>query len=334
MVPLSSIFTIQYGVNLELNSLTLCKKGDKGAINFVSRTSKNNGISAIVKRIEGLEPIPAGTLSVAGGGSVLETNLQLEPYYSGRDLYYLTPIKPMSNAVKLYYCMVLKANKYRYNFGRQANATLGIIEVPGLDEIPEWVEKIKPKDISHYAESLEEGKDYDIDFKNWKQCKVSDLFDSITQCKCGNAEALIAGEDIWYIGAKKRENGTMKKVAKDENLVSKGNCMILIGDGQGSVGCANYMDRDFIGSTTLYAAYSKELDKYVGMFLATMFNFERYRYNYGRKWNGNRLLDSSILLPVVKNDKGVALLNNKGNFIPDYNFMREYIKSLPFSKEL
>ena len=83
----SDLFWVNYGVNLELNALEL----DKNGINFVSRTAKNNGVSAKVKRINGVDPLPAGTITVAGGGSVMETFLQMVPYYSGRDLYYLTP---------------------------------------------------------------------------------------------------------------------------------------------------------------------------------------------------------------------------------------------------
>lgn len=99
MIELQEIFEVDYGVNLELNKLTEDPKG----INFVSRTSKNNGVSAKVQLID-IEPIPAGTLSVAGGGSVLETFLQPEPYYSGRDLYYLTPKVNLSDSQKLFYC--------------------------------------------------------------------------------------------------------------------------------------------------------------------------------------------------------------------------------------
>ena len=45
MIELQEIFEVKYGVNLELNKLT---QSDEG-INFVSRTAKNNGISAKVK---------------------------------------------------------------------------------------------------------------------------------------------------------------------------------------------------------------------------------------------------------------------------------------------
>ena len=68
LVKLSDIFHVNSGVNLELNKLTQVNKDHPDAINFVSRTRENNGVSAIVEKIDGIEPIPAGTISVAGSG--------------------------------------------------------------------------------------------------------------------------------------------------------------------------------------------------------------------------------------------------------------------------
>lgn len=135
MIKIGELFDVKYGVNLELNRLKL----DPNGINFVSRTSKNNGVSAKVERLSDVIPIQAGVLTVAGGGSVLETFLQAEPFYSGRDLYYLVPNVELTIAQKLYYCACIRANKYRFNYGRQANRTLRDILIPSLHEIPEWV---------------------------------------------------------------------------------------------------------------------------------------------------------------------------------------------------
>ena len=55
--------------------------------------------------------------------------MQEEPFYSGRDLYLLIPLQPMSKLAKLFCITVLKANKYRYSYGRQANITLPYLEL-------------------------------------------------------------------------------------------------------------------------------------------------------------------------------------------------------------
>jgi hypothetical protein len=135
LVMLSELFSVSYGVNLELNRMT----PDPLGIPFVGRSDRGNGVTGRVAPIPGLSPNPAGTLSVAGGGSVLATFLQIEPYYSGRDLFYLTPLLNMTDSQKLYYCACIRANRYRYNYGRQANKTLKDLLLPSLESLPPWV---------------------------------------------------------------------------------------------------------------------------------------------------------------------------------------------------
>ena len=151
LIKLSELFDVKYGVNLELNKL----EHDPNGINFVSRTAQNNGVSAKVKLLFDIDPIEAGMLTVAGGGSVLETFVQPEPFYSGRDLYYLRPLIEMKLEEKLYYCMCIRANKYRYNYGRQANRTLKDIPVPSMKEIPEWVHMTLPNVVTDWMGRLE-----------------------------------------------------------------------------------------------------------------------------------------------------------------------------------
>lgn len=120
----SDIFDVKYGINMELNSCDETTSDDPGGVAFVARTSENNGVSAYVKRVEGKEPQPEGTITVAGGGSVLSTFIQKRPFYSGRDLYLLFPKIEISLDMKMFIVTVLYANQYRYSYGRQANKTL------------------------------------------------------------------------------------------------------------------------------------------------------------------------------------------------------------------
>lgn len=135
------LFDVKYGINMELNACTETDKDDPEAIAFVARTSENNGISAFVKPEEGKIPQPANTITVAGGGSVLSTFLQIRPFYSGRDLYLLIPKQEISNYMKLFIVTVLQAEKYRFNYGRQANKTLPDLNLhlpATADGEPDW----------------------------------------------------------------------------------------------------------------------------------------------------------------------------------------------------
>ena len=122
---LSELFDIKYGVNLELSK---CNE-EVQEINFVARTAENNGISSKVERINNILPQDAGLISVAGGGSVLSTFYQDEQFYSGRDLYTLRAKKNIDKYAKLFIITLIKREKYKYSYGRQANKTLPNIEI-------------------------------------------------------------------------------------------------------------------------------------------------------------------------------------------------------------
>jgi hypothetical protein len=128
----SELFDIKYGHSYELTNMVL----DRNGVNFVSRRTGNNGVSGRVKRTAD-EPSPAGTLSVALGGTVLETYVQPEPWYCGRDVAVLTAKSPMSLSQKLFYAVAIRWNRFRFNYGRQANRTLGSLRLP---PVPEWVD--------------------------------------------------------------------------------------------------------------------------------------------------------------------------------------------------
>jgi len=151
----SDIFNVKYGLNLELNNCEETSADDPEAVNFVSRSKENNGVTAYIKKIPNLEPQSAGLITVAGGGSsVLSTFVQNKPFYSGRDLYLLEPIEEMSIYTKMYICTVIMFNKYKYSFGRQANKTLGniVLELPSINTKAK--KQIDSKYIDKYIQSL------------------------------------------------------------------------------------------------------------------------------------------------------------------------------------
>lgn len=185
-----------------------------------------------------------------------------------------------------------------------------------------------------------------FDTAEWKLFNVTRIKekDVITQaglfeiesCKCKCASDLDDGDEINYIGAKKNDSGVMKRVKVEQELVSKGNGILFICDGQGSVGYTNYMKDDFIGSTTTSIGYDDELNELTAMFLVTVLDKERYKYCFGRKYKRN-LTKSQILLPIKKdkNDKPIiddTLKYNENGYIPDWDFMEKYIKSLDYNK--
>ena len=57
------------------------------------------------------------------------------------------------------------------------------------------------------------------------------------------------------------------------------------------------------------------------MFLCTILNKLSYKYQYGRKLNGNRLKNEVIMLPTKDGE-------------PDWQYMEDYIKSLHYGDRI
>lgn len=155
-----------------------------------------------------------------------------------------------------------------------------------------------------------------LNISSWGNFKISELFPVLQNGKA-NQGMLSDGYDCFYVGAKKDDNGVMLHCAYDSALIQKGNCIIFICNGQGSVGYANYMDVDFIGSTDIVAGYNKMVNQYNGLFIATVLCQERPKYSFGRKWK-THLKDTVIKLPQTIEG------------FPDWDFMEQYIKSLKY----
>jgi hypothetical protein len=68
------------------------------------------------------------------------------------------------------------------------------------------------------------------------------------------------------------------------------------------------MDVDFIGTTDIVAGYNKNLNKYNGVFIATVFCKERPKYSFGRKWK-THLKSTVAKLPTKMNSDGTYYID-------------------------
>lgn len=170
-----------------------------------------------------------------------------------------------------------------------------------------------------------------LNVNEWKSFITARLFPVLENGKA-NQQMLDEGNDCFYVGAKRDDNGVMIHCMRDESLITKGNCIVFICNGQGSVGYANYMDVDFLGTTDIVAGYNEFLNPFTGAFLASVYSQERPKYSFGRKWK-THLKQTEVNLPVLHNSDGTIFFDethrfSDNGFIPDWQFMEDYIKSL------
>jgi len=309
-MKVSDIFTLHQGNSFELINMEIDKQSE---INFVARTGENNGVTARIKAIETIAPFPAGYITVALGGSVLSSFVQHKPFYTGFHVMTLESKKEMRLEEKLFYCHCIKMNAYRYRYGRQANRTLKDIELPKL---PKWL-KPYTVDYSKIKTGIKR-KELPLDISTWKKFKMDDIF-IFHKGKRIIKEDMTPGKTN-FVASIDGNNGIREKI--DITPAHQGNCITV--NYNGSVGEAFYQNAPFCASDDVNILYPKSriLNKYIGLFLVTVIRFNKYRFGYGRKWTLDKMKETVIALPST------------GDNAPDWQYMENYIKALPYSDKI
>lgn len=155
--------------------------------------------------------------------------------------------------------------------------------------------------------------------REWDKFKIKDLFEIFT----GGDKPKIEDEDGNIVNSVENlttNNGVKERIRfKGKKIFSNFISMVSIGEG----GCSFYHKKEGAIFTRVKALCPKfPMNAYIGLFLVPILNLEKVRYSYGRVVDSNRLENTSIKLPSTA----------QGH--PDWQFMENYIKSLPYSKNL
>lgn len=80
-------------------------------------------------------------------------------------------------------------------------------------------------------------------------------------------------------------------------------------------------------------------NQYIGLFIATVIRNEKYKFSYGRKWTLENMNASIIRLPIQHNPDGTPYIEpnciySEEGYVPDWQFMEDYIRSLPYGDRL
>ena len=327
--------------NFRLSDLFCVKKGKRlnkeeqtdGTLPYVGAIDSNNGISNYI----GQNAIhTGGTISLSYDGSIGEAFYQPEPFWAtdAVNVLYPKPGTKLDQWSALFICTILRQEKYRYSYGRKwvlesMNDT--ILRLPRTPSgKPDWQfmadfmsalgGKEKKSAIANSLKTENAETDKQVSTDGWGAFRVDALFDRLEVGKA-HAGMLEDGDECLYLGAKKDDNCVMRRCARNPELVQQGNCIVFICNGEGSVGYANYMDREFIATTDLVMGYSERLNPYNGLFIATILDRERPKYSFGRKWK-THLRDTVIRLPQTSEGK------------PDWDEMERRIRALPYGDRI
>lgn len=308
---------------------------DFGLTPYVSSSANNNGVSCCVDSVPSIE---ANTITVARNGSVGAAFYQPNMYCaSPDDVRILSPKFKITPAIGLFLCTIIEQEKYRYAYGRKFGTKRMSdtrIKLPSKDDTPDWeyieeyVTKTLIPQLPSKARQVWEGV-YDnkpisptfisLDSVKWNWFRYDEIF-SIQKGKRLTKTDMIPG-NMNYIGATDANNGVTAKIGNTE-YVYDGNKITV--SYNGSIAEAFYQADPFWATDDVNVLSLKHytLNVHVAMFLTTLIHIEKYRFNYGRKWDKELMLKSKIKLPI------------KADGTPDWKFMEKYIKSLPYSANI
>ena len=211
---------------------------------------------------------------------------------------------------------MFRKNKYRFNYGRQANRTLKELLIP--KNVPlEYLDSKINAPIGAPVKKIS----LDLADVKWKEFRYGDLFDLSTEKFVSILAASKIPGPYPFISTGSVNNGIACYTSIGSAKTYPAGCITVASSG--NAGEVFYQDNPFKVTNMVIILNPKfKINKFIGLFLTTLIRAEKYRYSYGRKAGLERIRESKVRLPIDKD----------GN--PDWQFMEDYIKSLPYSASL
>lgn len=340
---LGRLFDIRKG-----KRLTVADQEDGDNI-YIGAIDSNNGVANHI----GQAPIHEGnTISLSYNGSVGEAFYQPEPYWATDDVNALYPqFDGFNKYVGLFIAATIRQEKYRFSYGRKwtlDNMKITDICLPvqhesygtpiiddscrwsGKGYIPDWQfmeDYIKSLHYKPLTTKNKPGSGPALNVQNWKEFQVKTLF-KILNGKGITEEEIIENEgELPAVQSGEENNGVIGKI--DINYCKKNGytlvekpCLTVA-----RTGSAGFVSFHANGCVVGDSAKILLLDENVAnteryLFIQTILLANRFKYSYGRKVTESKYYDEWLKLPV----------DAAGN--PDWQFMEDYIKALPYGDRL
>lgn len=217
--------------------------------------------------------------------------------------------------------------------------------IPDWDFMEDYIKSLHSRPLT--TKNKQYRNPYLLDIGKWKRFKLRNLFDNIYKAIPHHEINLIVCDKkdtgaLPYI-TRTEENNGCKCYVLNENFddIEMGNA-IAIGDTTSTI---SYQKDRFLTGDHIVILRADWLNIYTGLFIVTLLQKERFKYSYGRAFKKDIILETEILLPVKwkdkvnEDDKDELIIDTtykyspKG-YIPDWKFMENYIKSLPYGDKL
>jgi hypothetical protein len=318
---------------------------NSGDIPLVSSGESNNGIVGYIDSLgDGKsEMFPSNRITIDMFGNAFYQN---EPFYAvshGR-VNILKPKFGLTRNIGLFISAIIKQEQYRFSYGRAVYSSVAEemdIKLPvDLEGNPDWQfmeDYIKSLHHKPITTKRSNETSLQINTNNWEHFKVENLFSRIYKAKAHTKEEVTESAKGMNLVSRTEENNGIDLIVQNENLegIEKGNC-ITIGD---TTATCFYQKDEFITGDHMVVLRSDWMTQSTGLYIVTLINREKYRYCYGRAYKMDSIKSTLLKLPVKKDEQGIAVIDTEHKyhsegFIPDWQYMEDYINSLPYSDRI
>lgn len=305
---------------------------EQGNIPYITRTDVTNGIDMFICEQSSKYNVDEGNVITIG----LDTQTvfyQPTSFYTGQNIQVIRhPKLDRYNAQFLIVAIKKLVNKFSWgSYGatltrlRKSKIYLpvdsnGNIDFQFMSSFMRHIENdILGTTLSVFKNRLKDNKlsVSDLGGVIWAEFYIRDIFPCMVVGKSKGLNHLKKNDSgISYLGATNQNNAVLSFVAPVDSLIQKGNCIAFIRNGEGSMGYSVYKSEDFIATSDMTLAYSEYLNKYTGMFITTIADRIRGKYNFGYKRSATRLAKEVLSLPVTSEG------------VPDWDFMEQYMRKV------
>lgn len=329
---------------------------DKNSIRYITRTGDNNGCEMLADiSFVDITYIQKGN-AITIGDTTATCFYQSDDFITG-DHIVVVRANWLDEILGLYIVTILNKEQYKYSYGRaflmerikktliklpikmNADSTPFIdISRKYSDEgyVPDW------KWMKTYIKSLHykvlttknsPQNTYSLNLNRWKEFNVNKLF-SISIAKSADIGNLEEGSTA-FVGRTNLNNGIQGFV--EPQCITEGKCITISMVG---TNVALYQENDFQASQNIAVLRNEMITPGNAMFICSVINFEmNSKYSYGRTVGKSNIEEMTLFLPIARNLDGEPLVDDKckysrQGYIPDWQWMEDYIKALPYGDRL
>lgn len=312
MKKLIELFKPTNGISV--NRVSFTDAADNNSIIFLrpSKTYKGT-FKAYINKLKVNEKLifPKETIFVStnGQGSHTYSYVSTFNFVPNSDIVVLVPIKEMTIEHKLFYAFCITKNRYKYSYGRKPKGNrLFELLLPSEEDIPEWLDEIaglKENIESQIRNDFLENNNllietaYNIDKDS---VPISELFDyqNGTSSSSVKRYAKKGGDNfIPFIRPSKTQNTSIDAYVNideiDGKMIFPKGTLYVSTDGQGSHTYAYVSIASFVPNSNIIVLLPRrKMPIREKIFYAYAITENRYRFSYGRKPKGDRLLSVNV----------------------------------------